>query len=88
MNKPSPPPRPGPRRINWPSLITVISAAVLIGAEVFGAAYAGSWAVATLLGVGGIGIYILEAIFFATGIYVMYVFIGAARRVEPFYGSR
>ena len=29
------------REIYWPSVITVISAAILIGAEVFGAAFAG-----------------------------------------------
>ena len=38
------------RRIVWPSVITVISAAILIGAEVFGAAFAGGWALAILLG--------------------------------------
>ena len=36
------------RRIVWLNVITVISAAILIGAEVFGAAFAGSWAIATL----------------------------------------
>ena len=41
-------PRPGGgRRIAWQSVITVISAAILIGAEVFGAAFAGGWAVAS-----------------------------------------
>ena len=30
------------RRIYWPSVITVVSAAILIGAEVFGAAFAGA----------------------------------------------
>ena len=29
------------RQIVWPTVITVISAAILIGAEVFGAAFAG-----------------------------------------------
>ena len=29
------------RQIIWPSVVTVISAAILIGAEVFGAAFAG-----------------------------------------------
>ena len=36
------------RRIVWLNVITVISAAILIGAEVFGAAFAGAWAIATL----------------------------------------
>ncbi len=43
------------RRIVWLNVITVISAAILIGAEVFGAAFAGSWALATLFDLGGIG---------------------------------
>ena len=38
------------RRIYWPSVITVVSAAILIGAEVFGAAFAGGWALAILMG--------------------------------------
>ena len=37
------------RQIVWQSVITVISAAILIGAEVFGAAFAGGWALAILL---------------------------------------
>jgi hypothetical protein len=72
------------RRINWPSVITVISAAILIGAEVFGAAYAGGWALATLFGFDEIGQRIFEAVFVAIGIYIMYVFIRGAQRVEPF----
>jgi hypothetical protein len=36
------------RKINWLNVNTVLSAAVLIGAEVFGAAYAGGWAVETI----------------------------------------
>ena len=39
-----------PRQIVWPSVVTVVSAAILIGAEVFGAAFAGGWALAILLG--------------------------------------
>jgi hypothetical protein len=79
MNKPT-----AGRRINWPSVITVVSAAVLIGAEVFGIAYAGGWAVATLFGFDEIGQRIIEAILFALGVYIMYVFIRSARTVEPF----
>jgi len=72
------------RRINWLHVNTVLSAAVLIGAEVFGAAYAGGWAVAMLLGLGDLGVIILRVLFFATGIAVMMSFIRQASRVEPF----
>jgi hypothetical protein len=45
------------RRILWQNVSTVMSAAVLISAEVFGAAFAGGWALANVLGIGDFGIY-------------------------------
>ena len=73
-----------PRRIIWPSVITVISAAILIGAEVFGAAFAGGWALAILLGLDDTGAHILQAVLFATGVFIMVAFIRNAQRIEPF----
>jgi hypothetical protein len=75
---------PRPRRIAWQNVITVISAAILISAEVFGAAFAGSWAIANLLALGTIGARILDGLFVLGGIVVMVQFVRAARRVEPF----
>ena len=80
----SPQPSTQARQIAWPSVITVISAAILIGAEVFGAAFAGGWAVANLLDLGPYGVHILQGIFFLCGIAVMVTFIQNARQVEPF----
>ena len=74
------------RQIAWPSVITVISAAILIGAEVFGAAFAGGWALAGLFHLGETGGYVLQSIFFVIGLVIMASFIRAARRVEPFTG--
>jgi nitric oxide reductase large subunit len=74
----------GNRQIVWPSVITVISAAILIGAEVFGAAFAGGWALAILLGLEDTAAHILQAVLFALGVLVMIAFIRAAQRVEPF----
>ena len=86
MNKPV---KPTPaRRIIWINVLTVISAAILIGAEVFGAAFAGSWAVASLFNLGAIGAHILEVIFFSCGLLIMAAFIRAAKRVEPFTASK
>ena len=70
--------------INWLNVSTVLSAAVLIGAEVFGAAYAGGWAVATLFNLGDYGIYISQAILFVLGMAIMVAFMRNAQRVEPF----
>ncbi len=72
------------REIVWSSVVTVISAAILIGAEVFGAAFAGGWALAILFGLDDTGAHILQAVLFAAGVFVMVVFIRAAQRVEPF----
>src|ERR1700733_6651607 len=81
----SPQPTPtGARQIIWPSVVTVISAAILIGAEVFGAAFAGGWALAILFGLDDTGAHILQAVFFAIGVVIMAAFIRAAQRVEPF----
>jgi len=81
MNDPQP---QRPRRIQWQNVLTVVSAAILIAAEVFGAAFAGSWAIANLLALGALGARVLDGIFVLCGIVVMVQFIRAARRVEPF----
>ena len=71
MNDPAP---QRPRRILWQNVLTVVSAAILISAEVFGAAFAGSWAIAN----------VLDGLFMLCGIAVMVQFVRAAHRVEPF----
>ena len=74
----------GAKTIAWPSVITVLSAAILIGAEVFGAAFAGGWALAILFGLEDIGAHILQVILFAIGVAIMIGFVRGARQVEPF----
>ena len=81
-------PQPAPtssRTIVWPSVITVISAAILIGAEVFGAAFAGGWALAILLGLDDTAAHIVQALLFGIGVLIMVAFIRAAQRIEPFF---
>jgi hypothetical protein len=85
------PPAPA-RQIVWPSVITVISAAILIGAEVFGAAFAGGWALAILLPPESLLLpftqetwaHIVQAVLFGIGVVIMVAFIRAAQRIEPF----
>ncbi len=69
--------------IAWRNVVTVLSAAVLIGAEVFGAAFAGGWALANLLGLSDYTIY-AQALLFLAGVAVMASFIRNAFRIEPF----
>ena len=80
---------PRGRRIIWTHVLTVVSATILIGAEVFGAAFAAGWAFARLspFPLGEYGEHVLQAIFFVCGAAVMVQFIRAARRVEPFTTS-
>ena len=75
------------RRIRWQNVSTVLSAAILIGAEVFGAAFAGGWALANLLGLGDYGEYVLIALFFVVGVVVMGGFVRNAMRIEPFVAA-
>ena len=64
-------PPAGGNRILWLNVMTVISAAILIGAEVFGAAFAGSWAIANLFGFDETVRRILDVALLAVGAYIM-----------------
>ena len=77
-------PETASRQIVWSSTITVISAAILISAEVFGAAFAGGWALAILFDLGDTGAHIIQALLFALGVFVMISFVRNASRIEPF----
>ena len=74
------------RRIVWLNVITVISATILIGAEVFGGAFAASWAIATLNPdyIGVIGQRLLDGVFVLCGIAIMAQFVRNAHCIEPF----
>jgi hypothetical protein len=76
--------RPVGRRINWINVSTVLSATILIGAEVFGAAFAGGWAIAGLLNLGSYGVYAMQAVLFLGGVAVMIGFVRHAQTIEPF----
>jgi hypothetical protein len=76
--------KPRYRRILWLNVLTVVSAAILIGAEVFGAAFAAGWAFANLFHLGEYGVPVLQGLFFLCGVAVMARFLYNARRIEPF----
>ncbi|HEY4775576.1 MAG TPA: hypothetical protein VIH40_12225 [Xanthobacteraceae bacterium] len=80
--------RPAGRRIQWQNVSTVVSAAILISAEVFGAAFAGGWALANLFALGLYGEYVLTALFIIAGVAVMIAFVRNGMRVEPFTAER
>jgi uncharacterized membrane protein len=78
---------PAPRRIIWQNVITVLSAAVLISAEVFGAAFAGGWAFASLAGLPEYSVY-AQGFFFLVGVAVMVGFVRNGMQVEPFVTTK
>jgi membrane protein implicated in regulation of membrane protease activity len=73
----------GQNRINWINVSTVLSAAILIAAEVFGAAFAGGWAFGNLFGLGDYT-WVLQVVFFVLGLAVMIAFVRNGMRIEPF----
>jgi len=81
-------PSVGGRQIIWRNVITVLSAAILISAEVFGAAFAGGWALGILFDLNEITSHIMQGVFFLIGLYVMYIFMRHAQTVEPFTRRR
>lgn len=72
-------------RINKHNAMTVVSAGILIGTELFAAAAAGGWAISNLLGLGTYGMYALQAIFVALAGYGFLAFLRSANRSEPVF---
>jgi hypothetical protein len=73
-----------PGRILWANVVTVMSAAVLIGTVIFGTGLATGWAISGMLGLEGIGTYVVEALFVGIASAAVVVFVRSASRVEPF----
>ena len=70
-------------RIVWPNLITVVSAASLIGTMIVGLGLATAWAISGTLGLGDIGTTILEVLFAGVALVGLVAFWRSATRVEP-----
>ena len=73
------------KSINWTSLITIISAAILIGTELLGAAWASGWALAGFFQLGPTVETILQCVFALCALYAIFVFLRQANRVEPVF---
>jgi putative Mn2+ efflux pump MntP len=66
----------------------VVSATILIAAEVFGATFVGGWAIALLFNLGDYGHWIVQAVLFVFGLFIMVAFVRSAQRIEPFTTRR
>ncbi len=71
-----------PSRIVWSSLITVVSAAILIGTMVVGLGFATGWAIAGALGLGDVGTMVIEGLFMVAAAAVIVAFWRTATRIE------
>lgn len=70
-------------RINWANLITIASAAILIGVEVIGIGIATGWALAALFGLGQIFEAILMGGFALAAGAFTWSFVKNAAKIEP-----
>lgn len=72
------------RRIRWGNVSTVVSAAILVGAEFVGAGFALGWAIAALLEADLMWELAFQAVFGLLAVYGIYRFVKKAMSVEPF----
>jgi membrane protein implicated in regulation of membrane protease activity len=69
--------------VNTRNLVTISCAAILIGTEVFGLAFAAGWAIAGIFELGKTVQYALMSVFSLGGLWVMWKFVQGANKVEP-----
>jgi hypothetical protein len=74
--------------INWLNLSTVGSAGIMVGTMIFGLAYATGWALGGILGLGDLGAYFFEALFFVIASVGLIAFLRAAVRADPILEPR
>ncbi len=70
-------------QLNWRNLLTVASVLILIGAEVFGVAFAGGWALAGLFELGDTVAYGLMVLFSLLGLWAMLWLWRRSVEVDP-----
>ncbi len=71
------------RRSPRQNLITIVSAMILIGTEVFGVAFAVGWAIAGMFELGDAVSYALMGLFSLFGAWCMLILWRRATQVEP-----
>jgi hypothetical protein len=71
------------KKINTANLRTIISVAILVGTEILAASLAFGWAIGGLLDLSETMRAVLVAACLLLGLYVVYLFVRKANRVEP-----
>jgi hypothetical protein len=70
-------------QINWRNALTLLSVAILVGAELIGAGTAAGWAIGGLFQLGDLLTHALETIFIVLALVGLFYFVRAALSHEP-----
>jgi uncharacterized membrane protein YjfL (UPF0719 family) len=76
------------KNMNGKNLITIVSLAILVGAEILGAALALGWAIASMYELSDIWRYGVIAICLAGGAYAIFRFMQNAIKLEPIFDRK
>jgi hypothetical protein len=73
----------GRGKVNWLNLSTLVAVAVLVGTEMIGASWAAGWALGGYLQLDPLVSHVIEGVFAACGLVLVYYFMRTAIRHEP-----
>ena len=77
---------PAEQPINWRNALTLVSVAILVGAELIGAGAAAGWAIGGLFQLGETITHALEGLLVTTALVGLFFFLRAALAHEPIRG--
>lgn len=74
------------KSLNWPSILTIGSVAILVGTELLAIAWATGWALSIFLGFGESVALVMQGVFALLALYGVFVLVRQAIRIEPIRG--
>jgi uncharacterized membrane protein YjfL (UPF0719 family) len=76
------------RPMNGKNLITIVSLAILVGAEILGAALAVGWAIGSMYELSDIWRWSVIGVCLAAGAYTIFRFVQQATKIEPIFEKK
>ncbi len=74
--------------MNGKNLVTIVSLAILVGAEILGAALALGWAIGSMYELPDLWRWAVIGVCLAGGAYVIFRFLQNAVKIEPIYARK
>jgi uncharacterized membrane protein YjfL (UPF0719 family) len=74
--------------MNGKNLITIVSLAILVGAEILGAALAVGWAIGSMYELSDIWRWSVIGVCLAAGAYTIFRFVQQATKIEPIFEKK